>query len=251
MSALPRLLEDPSTSEKLRADLRQAQAHTAAPFDTTAGLLRLRDGMKAGGGPTTPPGGAALPGSSWKLFAALGVAGVVGWALLSGGPESRELQVVAVRSKAVPMAQVEDKPETVSAKLAPKHGDQPSVAVESKGARAGKLEPVQVPSSRTAAPDKSDPFADEIAHLGALRQLHRKDPASAIAFAGEGHEKFPQGLLYEEREALLILSLNDAGRLVEAQRRAEGFRARFPRSAFLSKMERMAPRPEEPLGATE
>src|SRR5690606_32494038 len=63
--------------------------------------------------------------------------------------------------------------------------------------------------------EKPDPWADEIAHLGDLRRLHRQDPAAAVTAAEQGHAKFSSGLLYEEREALLILSLQQLGRGAE------------------------------------
>lgn len=251
MSALPRLLEDPSASERLRGDLLRAQAHAVAPFDTAAGLVRLRAGMKGGSGPSAPPGGTTVPGSSWKLLAALGVAGIVGWALLSGNPKDREPAPVFSPSSAAPIAEVREKSESAAAPPVTEAEAQPSVAIESQRLKTVHAEPTRAPAPPPVSQDNTHSFADEIAHLGALRQLQKNDPASAVISALEGHEKFAQGLLYEEREALLILSLKEVGRSAEAERRAAGFRTRFPRSAFLSKMQQMVPAPQEPPGATE
>lgn len=248
MSALPRLLDDPSVSETLRADLRRAQLHAVAPFDTAAGLERLRAGMKSGGGPVAPPGGGALPGSSWKVFAALGVVGAVGWLLLSGSPD----RAMSPRSVPARIAAVEDKAAF----------EAPTVAIEVPNHSGEKREQVAPPASSSVVrdsihkaaasevvvPDRAaDPLAEEIAHLGALRQLHHTDPIAAALFAREGHQKFPDGVLYEEREALLILSLKKAGRSGEAERRSADFQTRFPRSSFLSKMQQVVPTSKEPL----
>lgn len=273
MSALPRLLEDPAVSEKLRADLRRTQLHAVAPFDTAAGLERLRAGMKSGGGPVTPPGGGTVPGASWKLFAALGVAGVVGWMLLSGSSESRTQIGTARPGAQTPNAplktklEVEKRTSDSSPKGAPPEG-RPSVGVSSSPGSAD-VEPITAVVPLSAAPpvvernsdtdlrardsserDTNDPLADEISHLGSLRELHQTDPAAAVISAREGHKMFAQGVLFEEREALLILSLSEVGQSAEALRRADAFRARFPRSAFLSKMQQLIPTSKQPPPAT-
>lgn len=258
MSALPRLLDDPSVSEKLRADLRRSQMHAVAPFDTAAGLERLRAGMKAGGGPMTPAGGGSLPGSSWKLLAALGVVGAVGWLLLSGRPESGTDSLNERPSGPVTIAPLEESgpesaaPSTADAPKAPSLGaekDEPVTALSRASATPPSVQEgssaVALSAQGAAARSAADSFADEISHLGSLRQLHHTDPAAAVVSARDGHRKFPQGVLYEEREALLILSLVQVGRRADAERQAADFRARFPRSAFLAKMEQIVPASQE------
>lgn len=254
MNVLPRLLDDPGVSEQLRADLRLSQLHVA-PFDTVSGLARLRAGLKSAGNPTSPPPPAGgLPSTYWKGLAAVGVAGVVGWVLLSGR-SAPETSSALVRSQGpVVAAPVEAQEEPVgvgSGVTAVPEGPeaQPPALVKSPVQLSGQQQAPKAHIQRAPEVGKTDLFSEEIAQLASLRQLERTDPAAAVVLAREGHKKFAQGMLYEEREALLILSLGKIGQEGEAQRRAAEFSARFPRSAFISKMQQMAPVPRESPGA--
>lgn len=62
----------------------------------------------------------------------------------------------------------------------------------------------------------------------------RGDNASALAALDRHAQDFPRGRLTEEREALAIQALVQAGRLEEARGRAARFRTRFPSSVFLA-----------------
>jgi hypothetical protein len=59
------------------------------------------------------------------------------------------------------------------------------------------------------------------------------DPAATLASVNLHARRFPNGRLEEEREALAVKALVDAGRYDEARARGARFRIRFPRS-FLS-----------------
>jgi hypothetical protein len=99
------------------------------------------------------------------------------------------------------------------------------------------------PSSDVRAPGRSVALANggaTTAGLAAERALldeARKalgagDYAAALQ-ATELHERrFPAGLLLEEREALAIKTLAATGRRQEAERLANKFRHRFPKSLF-------------------
>jgi hypothetical protein len=198
-----------------------------------------------------PPGGAALPGAPWKLMAALGVAGAVGWMLLSGSSVSPEQKDSGRSAVPAPVVAVEAKTQEPSSGQELKSQEQPTVVVEVPPRRLENAQTAAAASPPTSGSNRPDPFADEIAHLGSLRQVYRTNPTAAIGLAREGHKKFPQGMLYEEREALLILALSQAGQSDEAGQRAVDFRARFPRSAFISKMRQMVPAAKEPPGVPE
>lgn len=266
MSVSPRLLDDPSTSEKLQGDLRCAQLHAVAPYDTAAGLARFRAGINhgatldgAGRGTIPPAAGGALRASPWKLFAALGVAGVVTWVLLSGTSSKPTPSSKGGPGASAPLGETIPESAQTSGRSTSKLMSEGEVAVpQIRPEVESPLEEVTATSVRasvkvtkelTPRAEKSDPFAEEIADLAKLRQLHRTDPGAAVVLAKDGHRMFPQGMLYEEREALLILSLDKLGQSAEAERRAAAFRERFPTSAFLSKMQRLSPVAEESPGA--
>src|SRR5262249_41497446 len=69
---------------------------------------------------------------------------------------------------------------------------------------------------------------------GAREAFARGDAAEAIAALDAHAQKFPAGRLVEEREALAIKALVNVGRVEEARRRADRFRARFPKSLLTS-----------------
>jgi hypothetical protein len=62
------------------------------------------------------------------------------------------------------------------------------------------------------------------------------NPAHALTLVSEHGRRFPNGRLAEEREALHIRALANAGRTDEADRAAKAFAARFPRSVFLPRL---------------
>jgi hypothetical protein len=63
--------------------------------------------------------------------------------------------------------------------------------------------------------------------------------AGALLLVAEHHRRFPDGRLAEEREALRVRSLADAGRTDEAARAAASFAERFPRSVLLKRSSRV------------
>ena len=73
---------------------------------------------------------------------------------------------------------------------------------------------------------------DEVEHLAEVRRLLHADPTQAAAMARAGHRKYPKGLLYQEREALLVLSLDRANRKTEARERGRIYLEKFPQGAL-------------------
>jgi hypothetical protein len=63
--------------------------------------------------------------------------------------------------------------------------------------------------------------------------------ANALALVDEHQRRFPSGHLAEEREALRVKALLGLDRRVEARKVAADFRARFPNSALLARIQAM------------
>jgi outer membrane protein assembly factor BamD (BamD/ComL family) len=67
--------------------------------------------------------------------------------------------------------------------------------------------------------------------------LARGDANDALKSLAEHEKTYPAGALAEEREALYVRSLVEAGRKDDARARASRFRARWPRSLLLPAVE--------------
>jgi hypothetical protein len=97
---------------------------------------------------------------------------------------------------------------------------------------APEAKPVaQLPSKPTppAAPSEAD-------LLEQARTALKSDPSRALARANEAAQRYPRGVLVQEREVLAIQALRRLGRGAEADRRAEAFAKAFPGSAFQRKL---------------
>jgi hypothetical protein len=120
----------------------------------------------------------------------------------------------------------------------------PSIAASSVDA-APPAVPVEalpsVPIARVSAPlptASADTFVAERRVLDAARTaLTRGDVTAALSSLAEHEKTYPAGTLSEEREALYVRSLVEAGRIDEARARAARFRGRWPRSLLLPAVE--------------
>ena len=103
-------------------------------------------------------------------------------------------------------------------------------------------EPAPEKKSTAAAAPRAvasvDPYTLELATLQRARTaLSAGDFSTALAALSEHQRRFPAGRLVEEREALRVKALLGLGQSDEARRTAERFRARFPRSVLLPRIE--------------
>src|SRR4029078_3011945 len=79
----------------------------------------------------------------------------------------------------------------------------------------------------------------EIAQLGRIKALIDRDPNAAARLAIEGDREFRRGMLRQERGALAIFALLNAGRHAEATRRAQTFIERYPDGPSRARIERL------------
>lgn len=93
----------------------------------------------------------------------------------------------------------------------------------------------RAPSDVHPPAPRADDLAEERALLDDARaRLASGDANAALQRLDEHARRFSHGKLGEEREALAIQALVNAGRYDEARTRAAAFRKRSPRSVFLS-----------------
>ena len=89
---------------------------------------------------------------------------------------------------------------------------------------------VESPSDRD--PSDRDLVAERNAIERARTALSRGTPLEAIAALDDHGQRFPQGRLREERDALRVMALVRLGRRAEASAAAAAFSRHFPRSLF-------------------
>lgn len=167
----------------------------------------------------------AKPTATWHARHALGLAGltfVVGTAVGAA-------TMLAVRSEPQPRAVYVERP-AVSA-VVPAASDslvaRPAVAIQA--------------SPEAHAPTPSAARRSDVDTLGAERaliesgraRLARGDATGALAMLDEHARRFPNARLSEEREALAIQALVNAGRHDEAKARAAAFRTKWSTSVYL------------------
>lgn len=91
--------------------------------------------------------------------------------------------------------------------------------------------------SRHTAPDRAARRDDELRLLSRAQQALISEPAVALALAERHRRLFPAGVLAQEREVIAIDALRGLRRTDDAEARVRQFRARYPHSAHLPRVE--------------
>jgi outer membrane protein assembly factor BamD (BamD/ComL family) len=85
-------------------------------------------------------------------------------------------------------------------------------------------------------------LAAERALIDRARMALARSQSGAALEAVDAHAKsFPRGRLAEEREAIAIQALSQAGRAADARVRADRFRAAYPNSVFGAAVDAVVP----------
>ncbi len=99
-------------------------------------------------------------------------------------------------------------------------------------------EPAPVTTSHRQAPRLRPPRnKNEVRLVSRAQQALRSNPALALSLAERHRGRFPNGAMAQEREVIAVDALRALHRTTEAQARARKFRARFPDSAYLPRVE--------------
>lgn len=193
-----------------------------------AGVLVIAGGLLAAGfevKTSAPPGPATVPSvrapSTHSLEAprGRGEPPVVSWEDLPRAQQG-EVRPATPRSRG-PSGALQAEPPLMETAPA----DAPAVATvqEPDPAPVASAGPVLAPSEGALL-------------LSARRQL-ASDPSSALALTEEAARRFPDGALAPEREVLAIEALARLGRLPAARARFASFRAVYPQSPHLARLE--------------
>jgi hypothetical protein len=73
------------------------------------------------------------------------------------------------------------------------------------------------------------------------RQVLDRSPVVALSLCDEHQRDYPRGGLTQERELIAIAALLRLGRTSSAEARAARFRATYPRSPYLTRLDRLVP----------
>lgn len=124
----------------------------------------------------------------------------------------------------------------------PVNGAEPRVNSPSQPAVAPALEPS--PAEEPAAKkdpirpeEPAEPQRTEVQLLYEARKSMSGQPLAALKLLNEHAARFPRGMLAPEREVLVIEALRSVGRTSEATERLQQFRARYPKSLHLRRLE--------------
>jgi hypothetical protein len=111
---------------------------------------------------------------------------------------------------------------------------QATPAEVARPALAAEQPPAEEPPARKVEP----PPPDEFGLLWQARVKIRRDPAGALALLDAHAGRFANGQLAPEREVLAVEALRALGRTDEAEARLRGFRAKYPGSIHLRRLQK-------------
>lgn len=228
-----RLVEPGSEAPaRLRELFEAARTDLPGPAELARMRARLPEASGAPGGPG-PTTGAGLLG---KVVIGAGALAGLG-ALLAG-------LFIAQGAEAPPEVESTSPPVATTAPEAAPSPAEPSPPVaptEPEVAAPEQPEPEQrarrAPSA--VAPQRA-PATSEAALLERARRALSTAPRTALALTEEHRQKFPQGVLTQEREVIAIEALRRLGRGGEASDRAGDFQKEFPDSPHRARVERDA-----------
>jgi hypothetical protein len=253
------LLTDTTLPTRLTLHL-DSVARARFPYDQERGLIALQDALgrldvssvEHAAAPHHAPIGSASVGSSLVVGSTIKVVLITAVSLMVWGvwsqwradhsPRPPTVRSVAAIAPVAP-AQVAATPAPDDAPIPPTGGS----AELSPPPSSTTLAPVRpavakAPAPRLAQGTEGSRARREIAQLNQIKRTLPADPATALRLARYSAREFPQGLLREEREALIVLALWQLGEVAAARAGAEQFLARHPRSSFRARIQEcMAP----------
>ena len=248
--------ELPELDELDQADLAMLAAFQAEERPPASSVARVRERVLAS---TTAPPAATVIRGPWVAAVAVVAAAAAALLLIDfGGDDATAVSQHGVQ-------QAVDTPETVAAERAisrprdvdpaprPQPSPDPVAPIEAPPKAAAPPEPPP-PARRPAAANKRtaappEPAPEPVSSLAAETRLldrARKAvadgrPDEALTILREAQSRFPQGVLGQERAALRVVALCDAGRLDAGRDAAASFVKAHPRSALRARVESACP----------
>jgi hypothetical protein len=196
------------------------------PSDAIIARNRRQLAMRVGGAAL---GAAVVTGSGAKVLAAsstLKVLALCSSVLVAGAA----FYGYASKSPAPPALPRARAPQSVVPSESPA-APAPEVATLAPQA---ELAPRRAAAARSATPPSIQSELELI--RGAQKHLHRGEARAALALLAEHGQRFPSGVLAQERDASRVLALCQAGDVTSARAQAERFLQRSPQSPFAERV---------------
>jgi hypothetical protein len=234
----PRLFEADDAPAPLQDLLGRAQQDVPTP-DEAARLVRSVEAEMAATGaagkPVTRrpwlPREGRVPG---KLIVAVVLAGLgtVGYFVVQRHVSAPATSIAPSPTAPTPVVPA---PQPTMEALAPSPAVQeqatPVKARDAVRSRGKHREAVRHPTP-PESPSTEGVSSDEFALLRAARQAVAAQPERALSLTEEHAQRFPKGMLAQEREAIAIEALAKLGRATQAQARAQTFLKAHPGSPY-------------------
>jgi len=170
----------------------------------------------------------------WVMAAALVTLTTISFALLKAPSDSDSESRHRIQESTLPAS---PPPPAAPSRPAPSAEFVPSAELGEPRVLPRSDEATEQEPAAKSRPRPSETYALELALLDRARAaVAGGDFVTALVSIREHRQRFPNGRLVEEREALRVKALRGLGREDEARRAAADFRARFPRSVLLPKM---------------
>ncbi|MCB9615159.1 MAG: hypothetical protein H6721_18220 [Sandaracinus sp.] len=235
-----RLLDDPALGGRLREDLELA-SEARASVDLAAGAARLQTAIESGAaGSVASKATSSLGGVVGGVTALVVIAGVAIFAATRSDAPPPEAPVAPVEAPAetvpvpvpAPVPEATPEVETTTAEGTPPRSTSRATS------RATRRATRRATSNAPATASNEDALRAELALIARARRTLQSDPSVALAATNAHRQRFPEGFLSEEREALAVLALVALGRDDAARTRGERFLAAHPSGTFSERVRR-------------
>jgi hypothetical protein len=238
----PRLMSTSAGSpRRLRAALASAREDRPRPGQLDRVAARLSATLAVPiPAPTVPTSSSWWTSGGFKIGTVLFVVGASGGGWVYSASEHDAPPTAPAGRSAVgmespsPVQAVPDAVAVIPPEPAPPGSSRDDAMAAPRPPAAAALPLFAVSPPAAAPPATTD---SEIDLLDRAHGVLEDDPATALGWVAKHAHDFPSGELVEEREVIAIQALVSLGRRADAESRIAGFRAVFPRSAFLPRLE--------------
>jgi hypothetical protein len=196
-------------------------------------------GAGAGGGAGAGAGATVKAGIAIKVIGAVAIAAVAGAGAVAVSQKGSETKppvglVAVAAADANANANANGNGNVSASASASADADTKADAGTAKsGAKIGRASATNVASAevRDEGPEA------EVKLLERAQDALRSRPDEALALCNDHAQRFPSGMLVQEREVIAIEALVKTGRKEEARTRADRFKARFPGSSHTRRLD--------------
>jgi hypothetical protein len=220
-------------SPRARALVDLASAHDGPTSADRARVRRAVTSSLAGGAILT-----SVAGNAAAQSAGLSLTKLAGWVALGGAVGLSAAVPLTSEQRAAAPAPLPDAtartPTAVVAAPAPAQPNREPQQTQEPAPAPARPAPAAVVSPVRSGADSL--AAESVLLTRAQRELSSGNAAGAERALAEHAQRFPQGMLAEERRAVQAIALCEGGRVVEGERQAQAFLADHPNSPLAARV---------------